>query len=59
MPYMPPFAPPTRYTNAADALAQVRSIYDSGLAHLRDAMQRFVAGGALPGRMRACYPFVR
>ncbi|MGJ7493653.1 AMP nucleosidase [Variovorax sp. RT4R15] len=59
MPYMPPFAPPANYTNAAEALDRVRTIYDEGLAHLRDAMLRFVAGESLPGRMRACYPFVR
>ncbi|PZQ74891.1 MAG: AMP nucleosidase [Variovorax paradoxus] len=59
MPYMPPFVAPVRYTDPAAALAQVRRIYDGGLAHLRDSMQRFVAGETLPGRVRACYPFVR
>ncbi|MEJ8824026.1 AMP nucleosidase [Variovorax humicola] len=59
MPYMPPFTPPARFNDAAEALARVRAIYDEGLEHLRDAMQRFVAGASLPGRMRACYPFVR
>jgi AMP nucleosidase len=28
-------------------------------AHLRQAMQAFVAGEELPGHVRACYPFVR
>ncbi|MEJ8854782.1 AMP nucleosidase [Variovorax robiniae] len=59
MPYMPPFTPPARFNDATEALARVRAIYDEGLEHLRDAMQRFVAGASLPGRMRACYPFVR
>jgi len=59
MPYMPPFVAPVRFTDPAAALAQVQRIYDEGLAHLRDAMQRFVAGETLPGRVRACYPFVR
>ncbi|MBS0429210.1 MAG: AMP nucleosidase [Proteobacteria bacterium] len=59
MPYMPPFVAPVRFTDPAAALAQVQRIYDSGLAHLRDSMQRFVAGETLPGRVRACYPFVR
>jgi AMP nucleosidase len=27
--------------------------------HLREAMQRFVAGDTLPDRVRGCYPFVR
>ena len=59
MPYMPAFIAPARFTDAAKALEQVRSIYNGGLQHLRDAMQRFVAGESLPGRVRACYPFVR
>ncbi|WP_198969821.1 AMP nucleosidase [Xylophilus sp. ASV27] len=59
MPYMPPFIASQRYTDADAALAQVRAIYDASLAHLRDAMLRFVAGEELPGHVRACYPFVR
>ncbi|MDR6857612.1 AMP nucleosidase [Variovorax guangxiensis] len=59
MPYMPTFIAPARFTDPVAALEQVRLIYDSGLTHLRDAMQRFVAGESMPGRVRACYPFVR
>ena len=59
MPYLPPFIAPTRYRDPAAALAQVRTIYDQQIAHLRDAMQRYVAGETLPGHVRACYPFVR
>lgn len=59
MPYMPPFVAPARFTDAAAALAYVQNIYQEGLAHLRESMLRFVAGEALPGRVRACYPFVR
>ncbi|MEJ6020948.1 AMP nucleosidase [Ramlibacter sp. PS4R-6] len=59
MPYMPPFIAPTRHGDAESALAQVRFIYDQQIAHLREAMQRFVAGDTLPGHVRACYPFVR
>jgi AMP nucleosidase len=59
MPYLPAFIAPTRYTDPAAALAQVRAIYDQQIAHLRDAMRRYVAGEALPGHVRACYPFVR
>ena len=59
MPYLPSFIAPTRYTDAAAALAQVRAIYDQQISHLRDAMQRYVAGESLPGHVRACYPFVR
>ncbi len=56
--YQPDFIAPTRHTDPAAALAEVRRIYDSSIAHLRDAMQRFVAGEDL-GNVRACYPFVR
>ena len=59
MPYMPPFVAPARFTDAAAALAQVQKIYQGALSHLRDSMLRFVAGESLPGRVRACYPFVR
>src|SRR5437868_7112515 len=59
MPYMPAFIAPARFTDPDAALEQVRLIYNGGLQHLRDAMQRFVAGESLPGRVRACYPFVR
>ena len=56
---MPPFAAPTFHHDAESALAQVRAIYSQQINHLREAMQRFVAGDAMPGRVRACYPFVR
>ncbi|WP_395056153.1 AMP nucleosidase [Polaromonas sp.] len=59
MPYLPAFIAPTRYTDPAAALAQVRLIYDQQIAHLRGAMHRYVAGETLPGHVRACYPFVR
>ncbi|OOG50543.1 AMP nucleosidase [Polaromonas sp. C04] len=59
MPYLPPFIAPTRHTDAAAALAQVQAIYSQQIDHLRQAMQRFVAGESLPGHVRACYPFVR
>src|SRR6187402_2814530 len=59
MPYLPPFIAPTRYKDPVAALAQVRAIYDQQISHLRDAMQRYVAGETLPGHVRACYPFVR
>jgi AMP nucleosidase len=59
MPYLPPFIAPTRHSDAESALAQVRAIYSQQINHLREAMQRFVAGDSLPGHVRACYPFVR
>ncbi len=59
MPYLPAFIAPARFTDPARALARAREIYDGSIAHLRSAMQRFVAGERLPGHVRACYPFVR
>jgi AMP nucleosidase len=59
MPYLPAFIAPTRYADPAAALAQIQRIYDQQIAHLRDAMHRYVAGETLPGHVRACYPFVR
>jgi AMP nucleosidase len=59
MPYLPDFIAPARFTDPVAALAQVQLIYDQQIAHLRAAMQRFVAGDTLPGHVRACYPFVR
>jgi len=62
------FVAPARFDDPAAALAQVRRIYDNSVAHLRDALQRFVAGNSAdvqtagskaPPRFRACYPFVR
>jgi AMP nucleosidase len=55
----PLFIAPARFDNAADALAQVRTIYDHSVGHLRTQLQRFVAGQPLSGHVRACYPFVR
>src|SRR5688500_304544 len=52
--------PATRsFTDPEAALAQVRTIYEAGIAHLRESLGEFVAGRAFPQRVRACYPFVR
>ncbi len=59
MPYTPPYVAPTRHADPESALAQVRSIYSQQIQHLRQAMQRFVAGEELPGHVRAFYPYVR
>ncbi|PKO60812.1 MAG: AMP nucleosidase, partial [Betaproteobacteria bacterium HGW-Betaproteobacteria-18] len=59
MPYLPVFIAPMRFSDPAAALAQARLIYDNSIAHLRQAMQRYVAGEDLSGHVRACYPFVR
>ena len=54
-----PFIAPTRFDDPAAALAQVRSIYDASVAHLRDTLQHFVAGDDVGPHVRACYPFAR
>lgn len=59
MPIQASFIAPSRYTDPVAALAQVTRIYDTSIAHLREAMQRFVAGDDLNADVRACYPLVR
>ena len=54
-----PFIAPGRFTDAQAAVKQIQAIYDNSLAHLRDSLDAFVAGTLRPGRVRACYPFVR
>jgi AMP nucleosidase len=59
MTLVPPYIAPARFDDPDAALQQVRLIYDAGVQHLRDALQRFVDGEELPSRVRACYPVVR
>src|SRR3954468_3547744 len=59
MVFTPQATEPTRHSDPEAALAQVRSIYNRQIEHLRQAMQRFVAGETLPGHVRAFYPYVR
>ncbi|MGI4849153.1 MAG: AMP nucleosidase [Janthinobacterium lividum] len=56
---VPPFITSLSFDNPADALAQVRLIYDQSINHLRSNLQRFVSGDAMREHVRACYPFVR
>jgi len=62
---LPAFIAPAQFTDAAAAMAQVQTIYNAQIEHLRSAMQRFVAGGdaeTQPSKLqkvRAFYPFVR
>jgi AMP nucleosidase len=55
----PVFIAPAQYTDPAAALAQLQRLYENSLAHLRTSLQAFVAGTLPPGKVRACYPFVR
>ena len=54
-----PFFAPQRFDDPKAALDRVREIYATGVAHLRDALGRYVAGDDTIGRVRAHYPFVR
>jgi AMP nucleosidase len=61
---MRPMASPTQITarsfnDAASALAHATTIYDMGIAHLRDSLVRFVGGEDLQQHVRACYPYLR
>ena len=58
-PHLPPFIAPMRFSDADAALAQVMRIYEGSIAHLRQAMQGFLAGSEMDGHVRACYPLVR
>ncbi|MET0333108.1 MAG: AMP nucleosidase [Rhizobacter sp.] len=47
------------FNDAAAALAHATTIYDMGIAHLRDSLVRFVGGEKLQQHVRACYPYLR
>lgn len=55
----PEYVAPRRFDDPDAAFAQVERIYADGVAHLRGALQRFVAGDACLTPVRACYPYVR
>ena len=55
----PRYIAPARFSDPAAALEQIRLIYDTNVAHLRDSLQRFVNGEEPKAHVRACYPFVR
>ena len=59
MPLTPDFIAPSHHRDAAEALAQIQRIYAQQTSHLRNAMQRFVAGETPEAPVRAFYPFVR
>jgi len=54
-----PFIAPMQFDDPDAAFDQVLAIYEANIAHLRDAMKRFVAGEDVGEHVRACYPFVR
>ncbi len=54
-----PFFAPALFDDAAAALDRVREIHAASSRHLRDALQRYVAGEDIGQHVRACYPLVR
>ncbi|MCM5678441.1 AMP nucleosidase [Schlegelella sp. S2-27] len=54
-----PSFPSARFDDPVAALQRVTEIYDHGIAHLRDALHRFVGGAAPAAHVRAYYPYVR
>jgi len=54
-----PKFPTQRFDQADAALAYVTQLYDAQIAHLRQSLQRFVAGENFRQPVRGKYPFVR
>jgi AMP nucleosidase len=46
------------FTDAAQAVARVREMYEANTAYLREQFQYLVQGGTLTERVSACYPYV-
>ena len=55
----PPFIAPRSFDDPVAAMAQVGTVYDHAVAHVRAALERFIAGQDLGQRVRAYYPYVR
>jgi AMP nucleosidase len=55
----PSETPAERFEDPDAAMQRVRELYNDGIATLRDALHRFIAGENPPTRVRACYPYVR
>ncbi|MCW7537278.1 AMP nucleosidase [Aquabacterium sp. A7-Y] len=54
-----PSFPTQQFHDPEAALARVQEIYDANIAHLRQALHRFIAGDTPEAHVRAYYPFVR
>ena len=59
MAQLPDLPPSTLHSDPDEALAQIQLLYQQQIDHLREAMQRFVAGETPDGAVRAFYPYVR
>jgi len=55
----PGTVPVEAFTDHAAAYARLRALYDEATGFLKQRFQAFARGEALPGRVRACYPYVQ
>ena len=55
----PPLMATQAFTDAAAAVDRLAQIYERNTKFLRDRFEAYTHGGAIPGRVRAFYPFVR
>src|SRR5215467_12470018 len=55
----PPAIATEAFTDANAAVGRLEEIYERNTKFLRDRFEAYAQGGALAGRVRACYPFVR
>src|SRR5262245_9344043 len=55
----PPLMSTQSFTDAAAAVDRLEEIYQRNTKFLRDRFEAYTHGGAIPGRVRAFYPFVR
>ncbi|HYC03653.1 MAG TPA: AMP nucleosidase [Azospirillaceae bacterium] len=47
------------FDDAEAAYTRVLALYEQAVEHLRSRFKAFAAGEAMPGRVRACYPFIQ
>src|ERR1700752_3506899 len=56
---IPPAVATEAFTDAKAAVDRLEEIYERNTKFLRDRFEAYAQGGALTGRVRACYAFVR
>ncbi|MGE0314546.1 MAG: AMP nucleosidase [Lautropia sp.] len=55
-----PVASNTReFAEPIEALAHARALYEGSVGHLRHSLAAMIDGTLAPGRVRACYPYLR
>src|SRR5437868_6767893 len=55
----PPAVATQAFTDAGAAVGRLEEIYQRNTEFLRDRFESYAQGGAIAGRVRACYPLVR